>query len=364
MNKFLFKIFVFSQVVFTFLVNTDNLYSQPNTVETIFQSSSDNSDSTAPFYSDGYIYFWKYEEGLRTVYRIFDGNVESIILSNEEENCRSIFGEHYYQDQAYFYYSTTNNCRIGENYAWGETGLVEDTRNLGWICTGNDNFMFVRDAFTGNASVFDITTNTSVPLNLDNDQFVYTLSNICSLNETYVKYKAFKIDKNTNEWVADAIVLYNWRTHEFKEIFSSSSNLFLNDRLNQDGSKITFVEDIHTLGINKLYYYDGQNVLFIDEPDPTISATPYLDGVAYINNQLQLYYWANGTKTLLSTDAIGLAVDSNILAWESSTGGNSTLHFYNGTDFSQIPFSGFVQPFTLTLFNGTSFLIAKPNQDG
>ena len=192
------------------LVSACSLYSQANTIETVFQSST---DFATPTYTEGYIYFTDFEG---TAYRINNGNIDRVTLPENEENCRFLARPYYYKEAAYFNYEATNDCQDNKTYKWAGSDFVEDIQIKEEICASYKNLLLIGQPFTDNISVLDIETNTNVPLiGLDKGEFTYTLANICELNNTYVKLKAFKVDKATGDWVADAIIVYNWKTHDF-----------------------------------------------------------------------------------------------------------------------------------------------------
>ena len=348
-------LFLFSLLLF----NIVNAQSQTTpTLEVLYETDQIIGNLR---YTEGYTYW---EEGYpddHIYYRYHNGNIASSKQSEEYALCTSVSGDYNYRDFSYKYFSNSpgiNYCSRG--FLWQENTLLEAPQNIGVPCTGYENFIFVEDYKSG--SIYDINTQTEVPINLETELYTYSPTNICSLNDTYLKFKATKKEKSTGIEIGQAIVLYNWKTHESEEIFFSTTFLhFLPDFM--EGRLLTFTDDHPTndFDLQKSYFYDGEKVVFITE-GAIINGNilPYLNGVAYVLDS-RLYYWEDGVSTLISNDAFEITIEGNILAWFSGWAETRKINFYDGANYSEIAIPGHPEQVSLTLFDGTSFIFEQQN---
>jgi len=153
------------------------------------------------------------------------------------------------------------------------------------------------------------------------------------------------------------------QTQETQEIYSSPNFLNITHEFSE-GIAVAFTEEHPSLETDslKLFFYDGQNLHFIRQGFSS-NAQPYLNGLAYRFEQ-QIFYWENGVSTLIASDAFRMEVDEPIIAWFSIFGETAKLHFYNGTDFSELLLDGFPDERSLDLLDSSSFFFSQFNLDG
>ena len=108
----------------------------------------------------------------------------------------------------------------------------------------------------------------------------------------------------------------------------------------------------------KLYLYDGNQVIFITQQDINNStASPYLGGVVYAAND-SIFYWDNGNIKVLSTTSASFEIEGCKLAWFAGFGQNAQLHFYDGVEHDSILFQGYPEPDNLNFIGDTSYIFS------
>ena len=318
-------------------------------MDTLYQTESD-------------IYFMKHsndyltwvEGDNKTIIRLHNDIIEVQSVPELYKDCNQQNSLNIYNDFIYYKISDDTEAFCRQGFLWGENELILDTFELGEINAQYNN-LFI----TFGPTIVDIEANSKSLLIIENEEFKYLWGSNFSINDTYVNGKMSKYTLD-NTYISAAIIQYNYHTGDFKEILASE-NWISNYNEYSTTASITITEE-HLSGNRdsmKLYLYDGEELHLVAQKYITNSAaSSYLDGAVYMSED-SLFFWEDGITILLGTDVNGSFVIENcMLSWSEGFGENSKIVLFNGADYRELVFDGYLESSNI-LTEGNIFFIAK-----
>jgi len=180
-------------------------------LQSVYES---NEDISGVAYTEGYIYWEEYINNKNVLYRLHNNNISSSQFPETYSECTGFAGWYNYGDFMYFEFINNfgtfgiEGCE-DRGFLWEGDNEIKEIPSIGIPCTGYENLIFMEDF--RNVDIYDINTQTLTPINISTEVYRYSATNICSMNDTYIKIKAIKYDRTTGERLGNAIVFFNWQ---------------------------------------------------------------------------------------------------------------------------------------------------------
>lgn len=323
------------------------LKSQASLTDTLYETTNSITWLSA---SNDHFGWYESSSTDKRLYRGFENTIESQILDNSYFHCNTFEGLYIYNDFIHMGIGDDTDPYCREEFIWdGPNNLIIDPLNIGEVYEQHNHLLFnSRDTLT------NLDTRTKERLFFETTNHTYRPSNIITINDTYLHAKAFKYDKVTNGYLGDAIIKYNLQSEQTEELFFSTNFLYFGS--SDNGDKIAFIEDQPYPTLEKLYYYDGSQVVFVAQRDVTNSAaSAYLDGVVYVSDD-SLFYWEDGSTYILGEDAFRFVIEGCKLAWFSGFGNDAQVNLYDGSKYVNIPFVGYQEHYSLSFLSESSVI--------
>lgn len=337
-----YKFFLVGLLSFIFI----QLKSQVITIDTVYQSNNPINNLS---FKDGYYYWFEMINDKPIYFRKHNGIIESRTLPENFSSCNWPFSIYTYND---FIYLNFVGCGPqNQGFLWGSNDvLIEDTLDIGFSCAGFNNFILNQQGH-----IINIETGTKTILSLEDANYRYELSNNCGIGDSIVSVKAFKYEISNNNYIGDAIIQYNLKTNERQEIFLSPQSLHFSEFTPIDES-ISFTQQHPSFNFDsvRIHYYDKEKINLVTQRD-ILTQSLYLNGVAYSSAD-SIFYWEEEFTTLIGNGSYDIKTDKCRLAWFSGYSENTILHFFDGSNYSDLPINGNIDQNSTTFTSDNSFV--------
>ena len=294
-------------------------------------------------------------------YEGIDGNTEALQFYNN--NLDTLFVDSTYAgcDSRGFIFSFENhvlwsifdssdpNCK--HTFIWEQgVGIVED--QYGYFQTyycQEENLVIVQQGLQ--EKLLDIENETLTSINLQNNEFIYDLSNICTLAGDIIWIKAGKLSIASGAYIGQAIVRYNMVSGDIQVIYES--NDFLAFPQSDYPNRLAFTETLPENQTN-IYYFGGDSVQFVRSGSSSKIITRD-DGVIFKENgaDSMMYWRSDGTTSLIHPYAD--LTDQSKCYYSYFAQDVSTHPFYNfqlfisdGVNTDSLVLNGLWQDFSLS----------------
>ena len=350
------KIHLFFIIVFFLVFLNTKLKAQAVITDTLYETTN-HIDWLKT--SNDYFGWFEWTPNGQTLHRGHEDNIENQILDPIYHNCNQFDGLYIYDDFIQMKLNDDVNTACNQGFVWeGQNNLVADPLNIGEVYAQHNHLLF-----NSQSELINLETDTKESLTFETEDYYYQATNIVDINDKYIYIKAGKHDKSNGSLLGEAIIKYTLQSQQTEEIFFSTNFLSFYNQ-STDGYALAFLEHLQSNPESeKLYLYDGNQVIFITQQDINNStASPYLGGVVYAAND-SLFYWDNGNTKVLSNASASFAIEGCKLAWFAGFGENTALHFYDGVEHDSLFFDGYPEVENLNFLSDTSYLFSVTTLD-